>query len=203
MDKSTGCIDENTVVKPAGRHPLTRKAPDRRLPKKDLPFEPIRLKNKPASSHISSLKDDLHDLAIIRKRRDEETINSAEVKIRLSNLTPPNKVNVIKTTSSRQTELDEIVNRIVDAAHPEQVLLFGSTARGTTGPHSDLDFLVIKAGRYNARTVAGIIYQRMRGIARSMDLIVVTPRQFDEGKNSPFSIIYPAVWEGRVVYERK
>ena len=106
------------------------------------------------------------------------------------------------TSSPRQTEIEEIVNRIVDAAHPEQVLLFGSTARGTTGPDSDLDFLVIKAGRYNARKVAGIIYQRMRGIARSLDLVIVTPQQVQDYRNSPFSVVYPAVREGRVVYER-
>ena len=170
---------------------------------KNLPFKPIRLKKKQVSLHISSLSEDLHDLAMIRERRNEETINIAEVKIRLSNLTRHKQVDMIKTTSSRQTELEEIVNRIVDAAHPEQVLLFGSTARGTTGPHSDLDFLVIKAGRYNPRKVAGIIYQRMRGIARSMDLVIVTPKQLDDCKNSPFSVVYPAVREGRVVYERK
>ncbi|PKL58083.1 MAG: nucleotidyltransferase domain-containing protein [Methanomicrobiales archaeon HGW-Methanomicrobiales-5] len=105
-------------------------------------------------------------------------------------------------SSPRQSEIEEIVNRIVDAAHPEQVLLFGSTARGTTGPDSDLDFLVIKAGRYNARKVAGIIYQRMRGIARSMDLVIVTPQQVKDYRDSPFSVVYPAVREGRVVYER-
>jgi len=44
------------------------------------------------------------------------------------------------------SELDEIVSRIVEVAKPEQVLIFGSTARGTTGPHSDLDILIIKAG---------------------------------------------------------
>lgn len=108
-----------------------------------------------------------------------------------------------KTTSLRQIEIEEIVNRIVEASHPEQVLLFGSTARGTTGPHSDLDFLVIKAGRYNARKIAGIIYQRMRGIARSIDLVIVTPQQVEDCKNSPFSVVCPAVREGRVMYERK
>lgn len=106
------------------------------------------------------------------------------------------------TPSPLQTGIEEVVNRIVEAAHPEQVILFGSTTRGTTGPHSDLDFLVIKAGRYNARTVAGQIYQRMRGIARSIDLVIVTPQQFEDYRNSPFSVVYPAVREGRVVYER-
>ena len=101
------------------------------------------------------------------------------------------------------SELDEIVSRIVEVAQPEQVLIFGSTARGTTGPHSDLDFLVIKTGRYNARKVAGLIYQRMRGIARSIDLIIVTPQQVKENRNSQFSVLYPALREGRVVYERK
>ena len=110
----------------------------------------------------------------------------------------------MKTATTHETaEIDEIVSRIVEVAHPEQVLLFGSVARGTPGPHSDLDFLVIKAGRYNSRKVAGIIYQRMRGIARSIDLVIVTPKQVEEYRNSPFSVVYPALREGRVLYERK
>lgn len=106
-------------------------------------------------------------------------------------------------TSPQQAELDEIVGRIVEVASPEQVLIFGSTARGTPGTESDLDFLVIKSGRYNARTLAGLIYRRMRGIARSIDLVIVTPQQVKEYRNSPFSVVYPALREGRVVYERK
>lgn len=102
-----------------------------------------------------------------------------------------------------QVELAEIVSRIVEVAQPEQVLMFGSTARGTTGPHSDLDLLIIKTGRYNARKVAGLIYQRMRGIARSIDLVIVTPQQVKDNRNSPFSVLYPALREGRIVYERK
>ena len=99
--------------------------------------------------------------------------------------------------------IDEIVGRIVEAARPERVLLFGSAARGTTGPQSDLDFLVIKAGRYNPRKVAGDIYLRLRGIARAVDLVVVTPQQVEMYRDSPYSVVYPALREGRVVYERK
>jgi len=74
---------------------------------------------------------------------------------------------------------------------------------GTTSLHSDLDFLVVKAGRYNSRNVAGAIYLRMRGIAQAIDLVVVTPQQVEEYRNSPFSVVYPAMREGKVVYERK
>ena len=36
--------------------------------------------------------------------------------------------------------LADIVNRIVQVAKPEQIVLFGSAARGTMGPNSDYDF---------------------------------------------------------------
>ena len=42
----------------------------------------------------------------------------------------------------RPDVLDEIVRRIVEVAEPEEIILFGSAARGTMGPNSDLDLLV-------------------------------------------------------------
>jgi predicted nucleotidyltransferase len=108
-----------------------------------------------------------------------------------------------ETKGPDQGGIDEIVRRIVEAASPEQVLLFGSAARGMTGPHSDLDFLIVKAGRYNPRTVARDIYIRLRGIRQPVDLVVVTPTQVRKYRESPFSIVYPAFREGTVVYERK
>jgi uncharacterized protein len=41
--------------------------------------------------------------------------------------------------------LDEIVRRIVKAAKPEKIIMFGSAARGEMGPDSDLDILVVSA----------------------------------------------------------
>ena len=35
--------------------------------------------------------------------------------------------------------LADIVKRVVESADPDQVLLFGSAARGEMGPHSDID----------------------------------------------------------------
>ncbi|MFA5416474.1 MAG: nucleotidyltransferase domain-containing protein [Methanoregula sp.] len=102
----------------------------------------------------------------------------------------------------RSRDFDTIVSRIVEVAQPEKVILFGSAARGTASRHSDLDFLVIKAGRYNSRTVAGAIYQRMRGTAQGIDLVIVTPTQVRKYKNSPFSVVCPALRDGKVVYER-
>jgi hypothetical protein len=44
-----------------------------------------------------------------------------------------------------QSLLDKIVRRIVEVAQPEQIILFGSAARGEMGPDSDVDLHVVKA----------------------------------------------------------
>ena len=45
--------------------------------------------------------------------------------------------------------LAEVVRQIVEAARPEKIVLFGLAARGTMGPDSDIDLLVIKGGRFS------------------------------------------------------
>ena len=40
--------------------------------------------------------------------------------------------------------LHDIIQRIVEGAHPDRIIMFGSAARGEMGPHSDIDLLVIK-----------------------------------------------------------
>jgi len=80
MGKATGYIDEDNVLKPVGKIPLKEGEPIRRLLKKKLPFEPIRLKKKPLSKHISSLREDLHDLAMIKERQNEGIITITELR---------------------------------------------------------------------------------------------------------------------------
>lgn len=98
--------------------------------------------------------------------------------------------------------LNDIISRIVEVAGPEQIILFGSGARGTMGGDSDLDLLVVKRGRYNPRKVTSSIYMRMRGIMQAMDIVLVTPAQIAKYRNCPWSVICPALQEGMVIYDR-
>jgi len=100
-----------------------------------------------------------------------------------------------------QEVLNEILRRIVDVARPEKIILFGSTARGDRGPESDLDLLVIKSGDYNPRTVAADIYMKLYGVGQAVDLIVVTPEQVRKYASSPYLVLYPALREGKVLYD--
>ena len=95
--------------------------------------------------------------------------------------------------------LDEIIRRIVKAAAPEKIILFGSAARGQIGSNSDLDLLVVKDVAHR-RNLAGRIYQGLCGVGAAVDVVVVTPRDLDRYQDSHALIIKPALREGKVIY---
>jgi predicted nucleotidyltransferase len=95
------------------------------------------------------------------------------------------------------TTLEAVLERIVAVAKPDRVILFGSAARGTAGPHSDLDFLVIKHGVTSRRRLAQTIYRALVGIRASIDVVVVTPEDVESLKDGVGTIVGPAMREGR------
>lgn len=58
MGKAIGCIYEGNVLKPVGKIQLKEGERIRVTIEKKLPFEPIQLKKKPASEHITALRDE-------------------------------------------------------------------------------------------------------------------------------------------------
>ena len=100
-----------------------------------------------------------------------------------------------------QEILDEIVRRIVQVAQPEQIILFGSAARGKMGPNSDVDLLVVKSGAHRRR-LAQAIYMNLFGVGQAVDVVVVTSEDIERYKDSFALVIEPALREGRVVYAR-
>ena len=102
-----------------------------------------------------------------------------------------------KTVS--QEKLDQIIQRIVEVAKPEKIILFGSAARGEMGPHSDIDLLVIKSGA-NRLDLTGQIYRNLHGVGEAVDVIVVTPEDVERYRDSHPLVIAPALKEGKVVY---
>ena len=97
--------------------------------------------------------------------------------------------------------LADIVDRIVRAAKPERLVLFGSAARGEMGPNSDLDLLVIKAGKFNHWRMLSTIYRELRGSDAAVDVVLATPEQVERYRNSHCLVICPAMKEGKVVYD--
>jgi uncharacterized protein len=96
--------------------------------------------------------------------------------------------------------LADIVKRVVKAARPEKIVLFGSAARGEMGPDSDYDLLVIKGGKFNRHRVTTAIYHHLSGEA-AVDAVVVTPEEVERYRDTHCLVICPALREGKVVYE--
>ena len=99
------------------------------------------------------------------------------------------------------TILADIVKRVVVAAQPEKIVLFGSAARGTMGPDSDFDLLVIKGGKFKRNRLTVEIYRSLRGKGAPVDIVVVTPEEVERYRDTHCLVICPALREGKVVYE--
>ena len=99
--------------------------------------------------------------------------------------------------------LANIIKRVVEAAQPEKIVLFGSAARGEMGPESDYDLLVIKGGKFKYGRVLGAIYDKLSGKDAAVDVVLVTPEQVERYRHSFCLVICPALEEGKVIYDSR
>ncbi len=103
-------------------------------------------------------------------------------------------------TIANRDLLNEIVRRIVAVAAPEQIILFGSGARGQMRPGSDYDLLVVKSGEYDTRELARTIQAHLFGLPVPIDLIVATPEHLWGARNKLWTILGRAQLEGKRIY---
>lgn len=106
-----------------------------------------------------------------------------------------------KTRLQRLT--DQMVKRIAQRFHPEQIILFGSAARGDAGSDSDVDLLVVMRVEGSKREKAIEIGVAVNDIPVPKDIVVTTPEDFEWRKEVVGTIERPAAREGRVVYARR
>ena len=95
----------------------------------------------------------------------------------------------------------EVVKRILSVVVPLQIVLFGSAARGTMKPDSDLDLLVIVPNGRHRRKTSIEVFKALRGIGFPKDIIVVTENDVKSFGDNPSLIIKPALEEGKVIYD--
>jgi predicted nucleotidyltransferase len=97
-------------------------------------------------------------------------------------------------------KVDELVQCIVEVAHPLRVILFGSAARGEMGPNSDLDVLVVMPDGVHRRKTGQEIYRHLWGFGFAKDIIVVTESDIREYGSNPYMILKNALEEGKELY---
>ena len=102
--------------------------------------------------------------------------------------------------------LEGMVQAIVDVADPEQVILFGSLARGDAGTDSDVDLVVVEAEPFgpgrDRRTEAARLWRALAGFRVPKDILVYSRDEVDYWRDSLNNVLARALREGRVLYER-
>lgn len=96
-----------------------------------------------------------------------------------------------------------VVDQIVEQFQPARVILFGSIARGETGPDSDLDLMVIfdHLEHGQRRDLTARIMRVVRAPV-PYDVFVTDLAEFEAKKDVNGSMAYWPAHEGVVVHER-
>ena len=112
------------------------------------------------------------------------------------------KVNTITYNPSKDIILTNIVNQIVDIAHPDKIILFGSRAMGKENKDSDYDICVLKKDIKNDREIAKKIYRNLHGVGAGVDVIVKDAKRFEELKDKWFMVYFDIAKYGKVIYAK-
>lgn len=92
------------------------------------------------------------------------------------------------------------VERLVAAARPRQIILFGSHARGDADDHSDIDLLVVEPVVDDRFEEMIRLSRALKGLVMPVDLLVVSEQEFEQRSATPGTVEHAARREGRVLY---
>ena len=103
--------------------------------------------------------------------------------------------------------LDQMVQAIVAEVDPEQVILFGSRARGDAREDSDVDLVVVEAEPFgperSRRQELVRLYHALVEFPVSTDILVYSHDDVDYWRDSLNHVLARALREGKVLYERR
>ena len=103
--------------------------------------------------------------------------------------------------SAIQEEAQRVVQQIVRRFHPLKVILFGSYAYGQPHEGSDLDLLVVVPNPLSRREGWKVASELRQYSSLPLQIIFVSPEEFEETKDVVGGVVYPAYHWGKVLYE--
>lgn len=152
----------------------------------------------------------LHRPAISEVEAGRRSVTSGELhelsrllSIPVHELLAPDDEEVDESSAGVDEVIREMGRVIVESFRPERIILFGSHARGTAGPDSDVDLLVVMKVEGSRRRLGARIGAALHGFQISKDIIVTTPEAFEARREVPGTIERWAAVEGKVLHARR
>ena len=101
-------------------------------------------------------------------------------------------------------EIQALSKEIVEAIHPEKVLLFGSYAKGTATEKSDVDILVVvdelKEKKY--KILSAINKKVWSKFDFEKDIKLYSKAEIEDWKNVKQAFVTTAIRESKTIYEK-
>ena len=98
--------------------------------------------------------------------------------------------------------LGRVVERFVRAFAPEAIMLFGSYAKGSQHPGSDVDLLVVADVSGSFELHVRRAHQLAIGCFPPVDVVFATPAEVAEAANAPSPFLMSILGRGKVIYRR-
>jgi uncharacterized protein len=101
--------------------------------------------------------------------------------------------------------IHEVINKIVSDYQPEKVYLFGSYAAGNPSTNSDIDLIVVKevGEGMNRIKMGGDIRMSLENWVYPMDILVFSPKEFEEEIQNKFTFLGMAFKKSKLMYEKQ
>lgn len=111
----------------------------------------------------------------------------------------------MKNNDLRRKKLNAELKRIMSVLQakyaPEEVILFGSLAKGKILKNSDIDLVIVKKTKKRFVDRIGEVIKICKPKI-AVDFIVYTPQEFSDLKEKELFIQQEVIREGKVLYER-
>lgn len=97
--------------------------------------------------------------------------------------------------------LQQVVKRVVAAAQPSRIILFGSYGRGDADQGSDLDLMVVLPEAPDKYSEMIRLHKAVGNVGVGVDVLVYSEEEYQRRSQVPGTVLYWARKEGQQLYE--
>jgi predicted nucleotidyltransferase len=98
------------------------------------------------------------------------------------------------------SDIQRLADRLAHHLRPEMVVLFGSFAKGSATPSSDVDLLIVMDTPLPPRARGSLVNPYLTSVLLRVDAHVYTPTEFQALKGEEFSFLHSVMESGKVMY---